>query len=219
MAQANNHLVAAPAPAPSAPDTNGPAPNLAAPVINEPPKSVPEGAGPAVAAPKPVEVTSVPQTPLDNNTPAGGTPRPELNIQEEKPKEKTPEAPVILGPSDGAAKKEPAEPVSDANGPNGVGLLGEKRKAEEETTDLPATNGNPSKSSEAEKNEDQRPEKKPKVTDKIADKVADVKDKVTGGASEKKKPGRPKKDKKAPPPVGRTERKTRSQVAAEASTS
>ena len=161
-----------------------------------------------------MEVTSVPPTPQNNGTPAGGTPRPELNIEEEPPKEKTPEPPIILGPGDGE-KKDAPEPISDVNGPNGAGVLGEKRKAEVEQTDLPATNGG---TPVEKKDDDQRPEKKPKVTEKIADKVAEVKDKVTGGGdSEKKKAGRPKKDKKAPPAVGRTERKTRSQgaVAAE----
>lgn len=42
------------------------------------------GAGPAPSAPKPVEVMSVPDTPINGSTPAGGTPRPELNIPTEK---------------------------------------------------------------------------------------------------------------------------------------
>lgn len=42
------------------------------------------GAGPALSAPKPVEVMSVPDTPINGSTPAGGTPRPELNIPTEK---------------------------------------------------------------------------------------------------------------------------------------
>lgn len=47
--------------------------------------------------PKPVEVLSVPETPVNGSTPAGGTPRPELNLTEE-PAPPTPEAlkePVI----------------------------------------------------------------------------------------------------------------------------
>lgn len=57
---------------------------------------IPDGAGPAVApakglkvvsvpstnGPKPVQVTSVPQTPAYNGTPAGDTPRPELKLDE-----------------------------------------------------------------------------------------------------------------------------------------
>ncbi|KAG5980368.1 hypothetical protein E4U55_004108 [Claviceps digitariae] len=42
--------------------------------------------GHRLGAPKPVEVNSVPQTPLNGwSTPAGGTPRPELKIAEEPP--------------------------------------------------------------------------------------------------------------------------------------
>lgn len=44
---------------------------------------IPDGAGPAVHFPRPVEVQSVPQTPVNGSTPAGGTPRPELKIHEE----------------------------------------------------------------------------------------------------------------------------------------
>ena len=49
-----------------------------------------DGAGPAVGAPKPVEVQSIPQTPMNGSTPAGGTPRPELKINEEPAPAKEP---------------------------------------------------------------------------------------------------------------------------------
>lgn len=174
------------------------------------------GAGSAVRAPKPVEVTSIPPTPVNGGaTPVGGTPRPELPLEDPEQKEQTPEAPVILGPHDPSIPKEVApEPVSDIGGPNGKAVMagalsgGEKRKSAEEPT---ATNG-------GAKDED-RPEKKTKFMDKIADKVQDIKEKVedmtTSGGS-KGKPGRPpgrknSKSKAVPAAVGKTERKTRSQ--------
>ncbi|KAI6779292.1 uncharacterized protein J7T54_001022 [Emericellopsis cladophorae] len=179
--------------------------------------NIPDGAGPAVGAPKPVEVTSVPETPVNHGTPAGGTPRPELNIGGATPNEKTPEPNAILGPGDNQPTSAPKEPVEDLAGPDRASTTGDKRKIVTETETAPAdaptattasTNGNAKAEEDSE-----RPEKKPKLTEKIADKIHDVKDKVTGGEGETKKAGRPKKDKKAPPAVGRTERKTRSQGA------
>jgi len=177
--------------------------------------NIPDGAGPAVGAPKPVEVTSVPETPVNQGTPAGGTPRAELNIGGATPKEKTPEPNAILGPGDNQPTSAPKEPEEDLAGPDQASMTGDKRKLATETEAAPApatttasTNGNAKAEEDAE-----RPEKKPKLTEKIADKIHDVKDKVTGGEGETKKAGRPKKDKKAPPAVGRTERKTRSQGA------
>ncbi|KAG9253465.1 uncharacterized protein F5Z01DRAFT_139845 [Emericellopsis atlantica] len=179
--------------------------------------NIPDGAGPAVGAPKPVEVTSVPETPVNQGTPAGGTPRPELNVGGATPKEKTPEPNAILGPGNNQPTSAPKEPEEDLAGPDQASMTGEKRKLATETEAAPAdapaattasTNGNAKAEEDAE-----RPEKKPKMTEKIADKIHEVKDKVTGGEGETKKAGRPKKDKKAPPAVGRTERKTRSQGA------
>ncbi|CAH0023003.1 unnamed protein product [Clonostachys rhizophaga] len=179
-------------------------------------------------APKPVEVTSVPETPVNGGqTPVGGTPRPELKITEDESEQKeTPkEAPVILGPN---TEKKPSapEPVSDVGGPDHLSSkptagatdmgdstpVGEKRKVEEETK--PATKDEPEKqANESVEHNEERPEKKAKVTDRIADAVDDIKEKVESKlqTNGKKKPGRPKKDKSAPPPVGKTQRKTRSQ--------
>jgi hypothetical protein len=257
--------VAAPAPAPAPPSAD-----IASSSVEkkDEPGSVPDGAGPAVSAPaapapvevkqaipKPVEVQSVPDTPINNGTPAGGTPRPELKIDED-PKPAAPVADAsaanpILGtqePSkaaaEGAAPKEnPApesitdsaataataattnghpKPAEDANGGSApkpatvaeivpeAAAVGEKRKLEDEskesngTTDSAATANQPQ----------EHPEKKTKLTDKIVDKVSQVASKIesktTTNGSAKGKPGRPKKEKKAPV-VGRTERKTRSQ--------
>lgn len=228
--------VPAPAPvlAPSVPESNFTPPSDAPPVPSKPqdeqPKSALEGAGPAVSAPKPVEVTSVPETPVNGGTPAGGTPRPELKISEE-PQKETPtpkEAPVILGPRDLAAgpkEASPPEPITDENAPNGAAIMatashhetaatGEKRKAEEEEEEKKPSataNGN-GEAKPSEQDPEERPEKKVKLTDNIAEKVTEVKEKVEAkAAATKGKPGRPKKDKNLPTPVGRTERKTRSQ--------
>ncbi|KAK0387008.1 hypothetical protein NLU13_5322 [Sarocladium strictum] len=64
------------------------------------------GAGPALSAPKPVEVMSVPDTPINGSTPAAGTPRPELDIPTEK----------VQKPKDGEA------PTSDDPKPAGSGV-------------------------------------------------------------------------------------------------
>ncbi|KHN96113.1 uncharacterized protein MAM_05961 [Metarhizium album ARSEF 1941] len=87
------------------------------------------GMGHSRGPPRPVEVMSVPETPVNGSTPAGGTPRPELPISEE-PAPSAPEPP-----------REPAiEPVEMT----GV----------EETTSIPATrvpDKKPAFSSEAPK--------------------------------------------------------------------
>ncbi|KAJ6445354.1 oxidoreductase [Purpureocillium lavendulum] len=57
---------------------------------------LPDGAGPALAAPRPVEVQSVPETPVNGATPAGGTPRPELKLTDDAPAEDSPKEPVVI---------------------------------------------------------------------------------------------------------------------------
>lgn len=58
--------------------------------------NIADGAGPAVSAPKPVEVKSVPETPANGASPAGATPRPELKIQDEPAAaEDTPQEPTV----------------------------------------------------------------------------------------------------------------------------
>lgn len=238
------------------PDANGSVLTASAPVTDQKPSAL-EATGGRVA-PKPVDVTSVPQTPVNNSTPAGGSPRPELEIAPEPAPEKakTPEAPVILGRADekpysDAADKEAtdkAEAPSALQDDSATTAAGEKRKLDDGTAPTtavapPSTNGNAATDKEEmeEIEAERRPEKKTKVTEKIADKVAEVKDKLTGGSNDKekgndnddaaalatknnngngngatngngaKKPGRPRKDKTAPPAVGRAQRKTRSQ--------
>ncbi|GJN72641.1 hypothetical protein PLIIFM63780_006704 [Purpureocillium lilacinum] len=104
------------APEPSAPEAQAGAPTLDAPPAphlavcppappGHQPKpdaaeqnkaSIPDGAGPALAAPRPVEIQSVPETPVNGATPAGGTPRPELKIAEDSPAQDSPKEPVVI---------------------------------------------------------------------------------------------------------------------------
>ncbi|KAG8417396.1 hypothetical protein J3458_004904 [Metarhizium acridum] len=55
------------------------------------------GTGHGSTLPKPVEVMSVPETPVNGSTPAGGTPRPELTISEDPapPAPEPPSEPII----------------------------------------------------------------------------------------------------------------------------
>jgi hypothetical protein len=112
--------------------------------------------------------------------------------------------------------------VVETDAPNGAAVMAtashsptagprEKRKAagEEEEGEKPAKAANGHEQEKSSEGDEQRPDKKAKLAEKIADKVSETKDKVESKV--KGKPGRPKKDTKAPPPVGRTERKTRSQ--------
>ncbi|KAK8920175.1 hypothetical protein H634G_02636 [Metarhizium anisopliae BRIP 53293] len=73
------------------------------------------GTGHSSTLPKPVEVMSVPETPVNGSTPAGGTPRPELTISED-PAPSAPEPPSepIIEPVEvtGAEKPKPAPPTS-----------------------------------------------------------------------------------------------------------
>ncbi|KAI9148078.1 hypothetical protein HJFPF1_11900 [Paramyrothecium foliicola] len=128
-------------PAPGAPEAEAAAPTV--PTIDKPDETkpadsapetskldVPDGAGPKVGLPKPVEVMSVPETPVNGNTPAGGTPRPVLNTFEEPTSAPAKEEPsVITGvqepvptpveskPESGATVVEAADaPVAAVNG-------------------------------------------------------------------------------------------------------
>lgn len=126
---------------------------------------------------------------------------------------------------------------SSTNGKSTIGpsTTGNKRKAEDDghpgsplSAAAAAANGGDTTKSDLEPekttDEQKHPAKKPKLMDRVKNKVAEVREKVEkkttngGGDSAKGKPGRPKKDKKAPPPVGRTQRKTRSQGPADGST-
>ena len=231
------------------PAVNSIPPSSAAPLPDHKPSVL--GGASGRLAPKPVEVTSVPETPVNNSTPAGGSPRPELDVLAdpvaEKPK--TPEAPVILGRADGKPDGAPTKSIAGHPGASDkktekaemTGALQddgsaarEKRKLDDGSAPstapatAPSTNGSSDKEAIEEIEAEHRPEKKAKVTDKITDKVSEIKDKLTGGLSSSgsssatnganggaKKPGRPKKDKTAPPAVGRAQRKTRSQGPAE----
>jgi hypothetical protein len=196
-------------------------------------ESKPTGsAGGLRAPPKPVEIASVPQTPINNMTPAGGTPRPVLNIEEE-PKETpknddenafiTTDADTASAPPTSALKDvsmadkptddKPAA-INGASKPevNDVAEVaaGEKRKAEEPPA---ATNGS-SALAAAEKSSSEEPaEKKARVQD-VADEPTATDDAPLNGKQENGKAA--KKDKKVVPTVGKTARKTRSQGPVEA---
>ncbi|GKU04192.1 hypothetical protein FLAG1_06796 [Fusarium langsethiae] len=205
------------APEPTAPEAEAGAPTLDTTAPSEPVKSEeskPTGsAGGLHAPPKPVEVASVPQTPVNDMTPAGGTPRPVLNIDEEpkdSPKNEdenafvttgveTTSAPTVSEPKDvnGTSKPE-VNDVAEA-------AAGEKRKAEEPPA---ATNG-ASVPVLVEKPKSEEPaEKKARVED-VADEPTATEDAAPNGKQENDKTL--KKDKKVVPTVGKTARKTRSQ--------
>ncbi|EQL02545.1 hypothetical protein OCS_01736 [Ophiocordyceps sinensis CO18] len=80
---------------------------------------VPDGAAPAVGAPKPAEVKSVPETPVNGATPADATPKPELKIPDEPATAKeSPEEPVVTTEvSDPKAAPAVSAPESDAAPP------------------------------------------------------------------------------------------------------
>ncbi|ODA76820.1 hypothetical protein RJ55_07336 [Drechmeria coniospora] len=184
----------------------------------------------ALLGPKPVEVQSLPQTPLDGSTPAGGTPRPELKIDEEPPPADSHQ--VIPGLFEPAPP--PAPPgrddagsvngeVVDTLGPGKPSTLadpaiGDKRKLNDasladdgaEPSPKPAVAPAPAP---ADPDPDTPTDKKAKMDDGAVD---DANDSAPAPNAVPGNGGRPKKDKTAPPPVGRTARKTRSQGPAEA---
>ncbi|KAL7955229.1 hypothetical protein V8C34DRAFT_292287 [Trichoderma compactum] len=204
------------------------APEEAKPPMEEP-LSITDAFKLAHKTPRPVEVQSVPETPVNLATPVNGSPRPELNIPTEPQEpEKPQEEPVIItaaeeplptptasapgsdvGPDSIVDKpvtpngeSKPAElmagalqtSAADAKSETSETATGEKRKADATAADQPAA--------EKEESEDSEP------ADKKA-KIGNGNGKATNGGP--RKPGRPKKDKKAAPVVGKTLRKTRSQ--------
>lgn len=212
------------------------APTDAPPKVDTTPAADTNGSDKPAIVPKPVEVNSVPETPVNNaQTPAGGTPRPELKTAEADDDK-------VKDTENGTKEKDEAEPVmtpavrndgATATTTDAPPATNGKRKAEDEPveendTAKPPTNGNEAETTAAaaattenkQEKDDKPPEKKAKVTDQIAEKVSEVKDKVeskigggggaNGGANGNSKPARAKKE-KPPPAVGRTERKTRSQ--------
>lgn len=218
-----------------APDPKAPEAEAGAPTMNtttapsEPAKSEDSKPGGLdVPAPKPVEVMSVPETPINNRTPAGGTPRPELNIEEE-PKEpaknedevafittgvETGSAPVTSAPKDAIMTDKPADDKPTEAATNGASkpsaddvteaAAGEKRKLGEAA---PATNG--AALAEAEKAEPEERAKKARVED-VSDEPTATEPATNG------KGIKAKKEKKTSPAVGKTARKTRSQGPVEA---
>ncbi|KAM3502445.1 hypothetical protein MY11210_009069 [Beauveria gryllotalpidicola] len=170
----------------------------------------------APSIPKPVEVKSVPETPANTGTPAGSTPRPELDISQEPISKLEAEAkssaptsvPEVAKPEsalNGASEKPASVPAAPAPPPAAATAIpglsatnGQKRKLEDEADPAekkakfeeplkPASNGNAEASTTGE-------------------------DAASAGVPAPKKVGRPKK-KATPAPVGRTQRKTRSQGA------
>ncbi|KAM0218007.1 hypothetical protein ACHAQD_007207 [Fusarium lateritium] len=224
------------APEPTAPEADAGVPTMDTTKDSletaKPEESKPTGsAGGLRAPPKPVEIASVPQTPINNMTPAGGTPRPVLNIEDE-PKEipKNDDENAFLT-TDADASAPPTSALKDVsmtdkptddkpaviNGTskpevNDVAEVaaGEKRKAEEPPA---ATNGS-SDPAAAEKSSSEEPaEKKARVQD-VADEPTATDDAPLDGKQENGKAA--KKDKKVVPSVGKTARKTRSQGPVEA---
>ncbi|KAF4343916.1 hypothetical protein FBEOM_2151 [Fusarium beomiforme] len=219
------------APEPTAPEAEAGAPTLDTTTAPSEPANpedfqLTDGTGGLKAPPKPVEVASVPETPVNNMTPAGGTPRPELNLEEE-PKE-TPKnedenafvtdaqptsAPAVSAPkdvpmTDNAADDKPAG-INGASKPevNDVAeaAAGEKRKAEEPSA---ATNGASAPAVPEKSASEERAEKKARVED-VADEPTATENAAPNGKAKNGKAA--KKDKKVAPTVGKAARKTRSQ--------
>ncbi|KOS21823.1 hypothetical protein ESCO_002037 [Escovopsis weberi] len=190
-------------------------------------KGIESKVAPAAAhlIPKPVEVQSVPETPVNTASSVNGTPRPELNLsamadEAEKPKRDDEgvlepvttagdpashaDEPIVDIPvrQNGASEKSEAEKAEMAGAldpeeqesikPTVETGMGEKRKLEDDAREV-------LKEAPAAKEDPERAEKKAKNKD----------------GPVKGRPGRPRKDKSAPPVVGKTARKTRSQGPAE----
>ncbi|KAF5000070.1 hypothetical protein FDECE_11314 [Fusarium decemcellulare] len=220
------------APDPKAPEAEAAAPTMDTTTAASSEPAKPEesklagGAGLNPPVPKPVEVMSVPETPINNQTPVGGSPRPELKIEEE-PKEppknedeaafvttgvETGSAPAVSAPKDLPMTDKPADDKPTEAATNGSikpevsdvsdASAGEKRKLDEPA---PAPNG--AAPAVAEKPAvEERAEKKARVED-----VADEPTAVETATNGKNSNGKAKKDKKIAAAVGRTARKTRSQ--------
>ncbi|OAA35461.1 hypothetical protein BBO_08685 [Beauveria brongniartii RCEF 3172] len=172
----------------------------------------------ASSIPRPVEVKSVPDTPANTGTPAGGTPRPVLDISQEpisKPEvEAKSDAPTSVP---GMAKPESASNGASAKPASVTAAPAPTPAATTTIPGLSATNGQKRKfedeADSAEKKAKFEEPSKP-VSNGNAEASAAVEDAASAGdsAPAPKKVGRPKK-KATPAPVGRTQRKTRSQGA------
>lgn len=141
--------------------------------LSEDATSMPPALPDTASAPKPVEVTSVPETPVNTGTPAGGTPRPELNVVEEaRQSEPRQDANAILGHQNAAVSNRPdPEPVDDIGGPDNSMLLptGSKRRtADEDKVELeaPAAGTDGSSGAAHELKGDGPLDKKTKIADK-----------------------------------------------------
>ncbi|KAF4979607.1 hypothetical protein FZEAL_4236 [Fusarium zealandicum] len=222
------------APEPKAPEAEAAAPTMDTTTAPSEPAKLEEkkpsdGGGLHVPAPKPVEVMSVPDTPINNRTPAGGTPRPELNIDEE-PKEppknedevafmttgdESGALPAVSAPEDVTMTDKPADAATNGASKPEVNDVADAAAGDKRKLDGPAaTNG--AVPAEAQKPElEERAEKKARVEDVADEPTADADadaDSVMNGRN-----GKPaKKEKKVASSAGRTARKTRSQGPVEA---
>ena len=201
-----------------------------------------DGAGPAVShlLPKPVEVVSVPQTPINGGTPAGQSPRPELNTAPEPtsnkeeqeqaardaavfdPPTSVPEdasalstvtdEPVHLNGSDKPVAVAGSLPTTEIAEPPAVPATGEKRKFDDQANTQ--SNGASSQSGQNGKELAHDAEAREDKRARVEDAPAEEKKGLNGvGINAPKKAGRPKKANQVAAPVmpGRTTRKTRSQ--------
>ncbi|KAM0262750.1 hypothetical protein ACHAQJ_001544 [Trichoderma viride] len=188
--------------------------------------------------PRPVEVQSVPETPVNLSTPVNGSPRPELKIpmDPEEPEKPEEEPVVITGIEEPLPTPTASVPNSDIGPdsivdkpvtPNGESKTAEMAGAlqtsneEDKSEALDTAIGEKRKLAEAPTDaaatDEEAAEKDNSDDSEPADKKAKIDDGETttnGGAP--RKPGRPKKDstktkKTAAPVVGQTARKTRSQ--------
>ncbi|KUI68754.1 Polycystic kidney disease protein 1-like 3 [Cytospora mali] len=192
----------------AAPDTQKPASSIDAPVTTESSGSgqppVMTGANPSTSEPK--------QTGLDHDdgvkeAAAGAAP-----VAAEKPTDVNgskdidmKDAPLEAPASDSAPTASQAVPTTSDEPTSKTAGTGEKRKA-----DTDATNGASAAEEPAEKKQKSTVEK---VVDKAKEVVEDVKEKTGVANNRDNGPARKasKRGKKEAPPVGRTERKTRSQ--------
>lgn len=177
--------------------------------------------------PRPVEVQSVPETPVNMQTPVNGSPRPELRIptEPEEPEEPQEEPFIITEAEEPLPTPSASIPGSDV-GPDSivdkpVTPNGESEPAELMTGALQTSNADDKsetsetaigekRKAEAAAADEAAAEKEDSDESEPADKKAKIDNgKATNGGA--RKPGRPKKDKKAVPVVGKTLRKTRSQ--------
>ncbi|KAF7557872.1 hypothetical protein G7046_g5937 [Stylonectria norvegica] len=202
------------APEPTAPEAQAGAPTMdtTKPVLPPPveaskpatEKKIPDGAGPAVGAPKAVTVMSVPQTPINNLTPAGGSPRPELKLDEPKEPPKAEEATVILG-----IQEPTSTPIVSGTEKGVEATLNGASKAAEASADSDDTSSEKKRKlgEEGATNGDVLPSDKPEPDSKKArvEEVEDVEPATNG------KNGKAKKQKKRIPAAGLAARKTRSQ--------